>query len=315
METKANHLLIGGFVLAVTVLAFGFIYWMKHYAAGGAGSNYHVVFDGPVQGLTEASSVLFNGLRAGAVNAIEIMPEDTRKVRATIAVRQGIPIRENSRARISQIGLAGMVALEITPGTPDSPLLRPKPGEPPPVIHAYRTSADSPLAAAADAVTAAQAMFERIDGLIAGNEQSIRASVKHVEAVTAMLDENKDELAAIIRNASAAAARMNEIAVKLDKAVDKTVLALVDDPKSLVAEAQQAVQSFRQLAGKLDKTVGDQAGDLSKSAQRGLREFELFMKEARRLAENLDRVAQKLDQNPSGYLLGGAQTPQYKPSQ
>ncbi len=315
METRANHLIIGSFVLAVTLLAFGFIYWMKHYASGAAGNNYNVVFDGSVQGLTEASSVLFNGLRVGAVNSIEIMPEDTRKVRAVISVRQNIPIRENSRARITQIGLAGMVALEITPGTPDAAFLKAKPGEAMPTIFAAHSSSELPFAAAADAVGSAQAMFTRIDGLIASNEQSIRNSARHVEAVSAMLDGNKDEIAGIIKNAHAASVKLNDLASKLDKAVDKTTAALVDDPKSVVAQAQQAVQSFRQLAEKLDKTVGDPAGDLSKSALRSLREFELFMKDARRLAENLDRVVQKLDQNPSGYLLGGSQTPQYKPQQ
>jgi phospholipid/cholesterol/gamma-HCH transport system substrate-binding protein len=145
METRANHLIIGSFVLAVTLLAFGFIYWMKHYAAGAAGNSYHVVFDGSVQGLTEASSVLFNGLRAGAVNSIEIMPEDTRKVRAVISVRQNIPIRENSRARITQIGLAGMVALEITPGTPDAAFLKVKPGEALPTAARSRRSPPPPM--------------------------------------------------------------------------------------------------------------------------------------------------------------------------
>jgi phospholipid/cholesterol/gamma-HCH transport system substrate-binding protein len=208
-----------------------------------------------------------------------------------------------------------MVALEITPGTPDAAFLKAKPGEELPTIFAAHSSSESPFAAAADAVSSAQGMFARIDALIAANEQSIRNSARHVEAVSAMLDENKDGIAGIIKNVHAASVKINDLAVKLDKAVDKTTLALVDDPKSVVAQAQQAVQSFRQLAEKLDKTVGDPAGDLSKSALRSLREFELFMKDARRLAENLDRVVQKLDQNPSGYLLGGSQTPQYKPQQ
>jgi len=46
-----------------------------------------------------------------------------------------------------------------------------------------------------------------------------------------------------------------------------------------------------------------------------LREFELFMKEARRLAEDLDRVVQRVEKNPSGFLFGGTQTPQYAPNQ
>ncbi len=136
METRANHLVVGTFVLGIICLIFGFIYWMKNDASGPAGKNYHVIFDGSVQGLTEASPVLFNGIRFGAVRSIALVPEDPRKVRAVISVRSDTPVRTNSTARISQQGLAGFIALEITPGTPDAKLLEAKQGETFPVIYA-----------------------------------------------------------------------------------------------------------------------------------------------------------------------------------
>lgn len=315
METKANYLLIGSFVIAVIALALGFVYWMQNYASGGEGKRYYVIFDGSVQGLAEASNVLFNGIRVGSVETLEIVPEDTRKVRALIAIRETTPVRENSRARISQQGLAGLVALEITPGSPDAPWLTSKPGEIYPAIIADRSGSGSLLNGVPDAVGSAQALFARLNDLVANNEDSLRNTMRHVESVTAMLNENKDNIANIIKDASQVSARFSQMADKLEKAVDKLSLAFVDDPKSVVAQAQQAVQSFRQLAEKLDKSLGDQSGDLTRSAQRSLREFELFMKDARRLADNLDRVVQKVEKNPSGFLLGGDQTPAYVPKQ
>ncbi len=315
METKANYLLIGSFVIGVIALALGFVYWMQNYASGGEGKRYYVIFEGSVQGLSEAANVLFNGIRVGSVETLEIMPEDTRKVRAVIAVRPTTPVRETSRARIAQQGLAGLVALEITPGAPDSPWLTAKAGEVYPVIMADRTGSGSLFSGVPDAVGSAQALFARLNDLVANNEDSLRNTMKHVESVTAMMDENKDNIAAIIKDARNVSGRFNEMADKLEQAVDKLTLAVVDDPKSVVAQAQQAVQSFRQLADKLDKSLGDQSGDLTRSAQRSLREFELFMKDARRLADSLDRVVQKVDQNPSGFLLGGNQTPAYVPKQ
>ena len=80
METRANHLIIGAFVLGVLGLILGFIYWMKNDAAGPSGKNYYVLFDGSVQGLTEASPVLFNGIRFGTVRTIEIVPEEKQSV-------------------------------------------------------------------------------------------------------------------------------------------------------------------------------------------------------------------------------------------
>jgi phospholipid/cholesterol/gamma-HCH transport system substrate-binding protein len=315
METKANHLLIGGFVLLVLAMALSFVYWMRNGSGGGDSVNYHVIFEGSVQGLSDSSTVQFNGLRVGSVETLEIMAEDTRKVRALISVRKGTPVRENSRARISQQGLAGFVALEITPGTPDAAFLAPKPGEAFAVIYAEKAGSGSILGDAPEANGSARALFERLNDLVANNEGDIRQIIRDIASVTAMLNENKDNISAIISDARAVSGRFKDMADKLDATLDKVSGALVDNPNSLVTEAQQALRSFRELAEKLDRTVGDQAEGLSRSAQRGLREFELFMKEARRLAESLERVVEKLERNPSGYILGGDQTPAYQPKQ
>ena len=65
METRANNLIVGLFVLGILGSLLGFVYWMKNDASGPSGKNYHVIFDGSVQGLTESSPVLFNGIRFG----------------------------------------------------------------------------------------------------------------------------------------------------------------------------------------------------------------------------------------------------------
>ena len=68
METKANYLMIGGFVLGVLALAFIFVFWMTNLAGGG--KRYFIVFDGSVAGLTTGSSVGFNGIKVGEVQSI-----------------------------------------------------------------------------------------------------------------------------------------------------------------------------------------------------------------------------------------------------
>jgi phospholipid/cholesterol/gamma-HCH transport system substrate-binding protein len=312
METKANHLVIGGFVLLMVGAAFAFVYWIENFMNGGAARQYHVVFNGSVQGLGEAGGVMFNGLRVGSVKKLAIMPEDTRKVQVLIAVGNETPIRENSRARISQQGLAGWVALEITPGTPDSPMLTAKPGQALPVIEAeLGGSAASMMSAVPEALGNANALFVRLNELVANNQDLVTRTAKNIESFTAMLDGNKDDISAVIKDARGLSARFTGIADKLDAAVNQ---ATVGDA-SLVAQAQQAVTSFRKLADKLDKTVGDQADGLTSQARRSLREFENFMKDGRRMAESLDRVLQKVENNPSSLIFGGSQVPEYKPAQ
>lgn len=308
METRANYLVIGAFVLAVIGAGFGFVYWMKNYSVTAKVKEYQVIFNGSVQGLSEGSNVLFNGLRVGAVQSLAVISEDTRKVRALIIVQNETPVRVNSRAKITQVGLAGIVALEITPGTPDEALMVAKEGQPAPVILADVAAPGGLMSGASEAVGNANAMFARLNDLVANNEAAISKIVKSVEGFTSVLDERKGDISQIIQDVKSASGSIQSLADKLESA-------LGSDKNSVVSQMQQAAQSFRNLGEKLDKSLGDQAQGLTQQAQRGLREFELFMKDARRLAESLDRVAQKIEHNPSGFLMGGSQTPVYRPAQ
>jgi phospholipid/cholesterol/gamma-HCH transport system substrate-binding protein len=311
METRANHLIIGAFVLGVIGLILGFIYWTKNDASGPSGKNYYVLFDGSVQGLTEAAPVLFNGIRFGAVRSIELVPEDTRKVRALISVRNETPVRVNSRARIAQQGLAGFVALEITPGTPDAAMLQAKQGETFPVILADPAGSGSMFSGVADAAGNANALLLRLNDLVANNQDSLRHTITNIEAFTTMMNERKEDLGAVIKDARELSSHFAEISKKIETAVDGFAGSTPGDPNSIVAQVQQAAVSFRQLADKLDHSLGDKADGLTQQAERSMREFELFMKDGRRLADSLDRVVEKVEHNPTGFLLGGQQSPKY----
>ena len=89
METKANYLMIGGFVLGVLALAFIFVFWMSNFAGGG--KRYYIVFESSVAGLTTGSSVGFNGIRVGEVQSFALDPQDARKVQVLISVRDDTP--------------------------------------------------------------------------------------------------------------------------------------------------------------------------------------------------------------------------------
>ena len=125
METKANYLMIGGFVLGVLALVFVFVFWMSNFAGGG--KRYYIVFESSVAGLTTGSSVGFNGIRVGEVQSFALDPQDARKVQVLISVRDDTPVRENSHASIQSMGLTGGSGVQITPARPMRPSWWPRP--------------------------------------------------------------------------------------------------------------------------------------------------------------------------------------------
>lgn len=275
METKANYLMIGGFVLGVLALGFIFVFWMSNFTGGG--KNYYVVFESSVAGLTTGSSVGFNGIRVGEVQSFALDPEDARKVQVLISVRDDTPVRENSHASITSMGLTGGSGVQITPGTPDSPFLVATEDNPIPAIQADPGSGQGVFEAGSAALNNANVFISKLNGLLDQNEKAITTTMTNVEQVTTMLAEKKDEIG------------------------------------QAISDVKDGAQSFKSLSSKLEVSLGDNMDGLTRQARESLQEFGSFMREGRRVAVTLNRILEKLEADPKGFLLGGNQLPEYTP--
>ncbi len=275
METKANYLMIGGFVLGVLALAFIFVFWMTNLAGGG--KRFFIVFDGSVAGLTTGSSVGFNGIKVGEVQSLQLDPADARKVQVLISVHADTPVRENSHASMQSLGLTGGTGIQISAGTPDSPFLVATAENPIPVIAADRGGGQGLFDAAPAVMNNANALLQRLNDLVAENQELIHKTLTNVENVTTMLDQRKEEIAQTITDVHAAA------------------------------------ELFKDLSGKLQVSLGDNLDSLTRTAKDSLQEFGNFMREGRRAAATLNSVLEKFEANPKSFLLGGSQVPEYNP--
>jgi phospholipid/cholesterol/gamma-HCH transport system substrate-binding protein len=275
METKANYLMIGGFVLGVLALAFLFVFWMSNFGSGG--KRYQIVFENSVAGLTTGSSVGFNGIKVGEVQSFSLDPEDARKVHVIVSVRSDTPVRENSRASIQSMGLTGGSGIQITPGTPDEPFLVATADDPVPTINADRGGGQGLFDAAPAVMNNANALLQRLNDVVAENEKAINTTLTNVEAFTTMLNEKRDSIA------------------------------------QAVTDVSEGAQSFKSLAGTLEVSLGQNVESLTRHAEDGIQEFSAFMREGRKVASTLNRILEKLEANPRGFLLGGSQVPEYTP--
>jgi len=249
----------------------------------------------------------------GRVRRLNNDGTDTRKVRVEVAVRQDTPIRVNSRAQIEHQGFTGLAAVQITAGSLDSPLLSGTTGAEIPVIKSDPAASASLLEAAPEALANANALFVRLNNMLANNEDAIRNTVKNVESFSTTLAANKNDIAEIIQNAKDLSARFNRISDKFETAIDSVTAFATTDSESFLQQAKNAAASMRRLAEKLEESVGESADGIMRLAKRSLEEFELFMRDGRRAAQNLDRVLERIDQNPRSFLFGGSNVPEYNP--
>ncbi|HYY83925.1 MAG TPA: MlaD family protein, partial [Beijerinckiaceae bacterium] len=273
METRANYALIGLFTLAVIAAAFGFVFWFS----GGEGSQrrqpYRVVFSGSVSGLTKGSVVLFNGIRAGEVTDMRLLPEDPRRVLAIIEVDRAIPIRTDTRARLEFQGLTGVASIALSGGEPGAPPLTAGPGQPLPTIFADRSDFQDLMETARNLARRADDFLEKMNRLVGDNEGAVNRTVQNVERFSQALSDNAPGIDRFLAQVGQAAERVGPLAARLEtlaanlddlvRAVDRQqvtrIVANVDNFTQALGDSRQAINDTLRDAASLAKRLNDSA--------------------------------------------------------
>jgi phospholipid/cholesterol/gamma-HCH transport system substrate-binding protein len=273
METKANYIVTGAFTLAVILGVFGFIYWVQNVGGGGERTAYRVVFAGSVSGLRTGASVLFDGMRVGEVTKLALDTRDPRKVEALISLDRATPVRADTKATLEYQGLTGLAEVSLTGGSVDAAAVVANGGGPP-TIYADPN-------AGADVTQAAREVLSHIDGLVAENETTLRASLRNIETVTSTLARNSerlDNVMAGVENLTGGGDNHGEIA--------------------------EAAASIRKLADDLDKRTEEISTGLARFSNSGLKEYEAFAVDGRRTLAELQKVIKNIDEHPSRLIFG-----------
>lgn len=314
METRANHLLIGSFVIALIVAVINFGFWMQKGGGDQKTRDYVIYFNGAVNGLSRASQVLFNGIRIGRVHSISLDEKDARRVQVIVRLNQKAPVRRNSQAQLFSQALTGVAAVQITPGTMDEPLLATVNKDKLPEITAAPVVSSSIADAVPEMVGSANLLLKRLNNLVADNEVSIRNTVKNMEKFSDTLSESRGDVATIIADVKALSSRLKATAEKIDTTIAQVSGFFGGDGDSVLEDAKAAAASIKALAANLEESLGNGPTEVLSMAKSTLREFELFAKDGRRAAQSLDRVLENMDKNPQSFIFGGNTVPEYNPS-
>ncbi len=203
-------------------------------------------------GLEPGSIVRFGGIKVGVVQSSGIDPQDSTRIRVKIAVNGGVPIRTDSRARISSLGLLGENYLEVSPGSRDAQLLPPG---------SEITAAES--AQMADilnnvntATTHANTMISNLNSRLVVIADKVDELVSNFNLV--MRAENRKRIDAILANIDGALAE--------DRAPLKATLANVEAASTklgpVMDNANQTLTQTKTLATNLNSTVVDNRAEI-----------------------------------------------------
>ena len=307
METKANYVLIGAFTLATAAALLLFGLWAAKYSSERSWQQYQVVFTEPVTGLTEGSSVQYNGIGVGTVENLALDPRDPRRVIAQLKLKSDVPVKADTRAKLSITGLTGVPFIQLTGGSPRAPRLVDVDHRDAPVI---RTEA-SALQNIADT---ANRLVARLDEVLSDeNVKRINDTLAHLETATGAIAGQRDDLRALIVNARQASEQLNTTLATTNRTLDSVDRELVDKLPGIVSKLDATLAHLDDAAGNANGILGENRAAIHRFANDGLGQLGPTLAELRALVRDLRRISDRLEGSPARYLLGKDAPKEFEP--
>lgn len=307
METKANYVLIGAFTIAVSVFLLLFSLWAAKYSSDRSWNEYLVIFNEPVTGLSEGSSVQYNGIAVGTIDNLMLSPDDPRQVIARLKLQATTPVRADTRARMSMTSLTGPPIIQLTGGSPDAPELRPRREGELPVIQ----TAPSALQNIADT---ANRLVERLDQVLSEeNVARIAATLESLEGMTGAVAGQREDIGQLIVNARKASEQLEQTLTTTNSAMTTFDRELAQNLPALVARLDSTLARLDSAALGADTILNENRAAISSFANDGLSQLGPTLGELRALIRDLRRISDRLDANPARYLLGRDAPKEFEP--
>ena len=307
METRANHVLIGAFTLAVIAAAFGFILWLAKTEIDQKFAYYDILFEGSVTGLNPAGDVRYQGVRVGQVKDVRIYEKNSKLVRVRIEIDANTPINSGSQASLEFFGITGVLFVQISSGNADAPPLSKTADQEVPVIASGKSSLEELFSGAPRLLDNASVLLDRLNRLVDDeNRKSISAILKNAETVTGGIAGKSEEISELINNANKMSRDFSEVSGNLNTLTGRLDRLSIQAETTLNSDVHNFLREATGLTRDINGIVRDNKGAIDNFGDRGLREFASFVVEARQLVTTLDRVAQRLESDPARFFLGNS---------
>jgi phospholipid/cholesterol/gamma-HCH transport system substrate-binding protein len=280
METKANYVAVGAFVLACVIGLVVTILWLAGVQYSQEYAYYQASFKGPVTGLGKGTITRYNGIEVGRITDLQFDPADPSRVIVTLQVQPNLNIRDDSVASIDSQGLTGSSFVEISGGTANAPLLVAHGDQRYPVIRTKQSTFAQLEQSAPEVVAKLNVAASRINDLLNDNN---RRAIAHI---LSNLDETTEVIARRSGDIDATIANANKTMANLDQASQQI--------KPTLAQLDVTVQKYGKVADDADAFIN---GD-------GLAQLSDLIGEARRLVTSLDQFSDQLNRQPTKLLFG-----------
>jgi phospholipid/cholesterol/gamma-HCH transport system substrate-binding protein len=284
METKANYVAVGAFVLiCLTALVIALL-WLGGSQYTREFAYYRTYFTGSVTGLGDGTLVRYNGIQVGRVSKVEFDPNNPKRVIVTLQINPELPIHSDSVASVASEGLTGGSYVEIDGGSQSAPVLvRTMFGEYP-VIRSRPSTLQQLEASAPQLLAKINGVAERLNDVLSDkNRQAFSETLANLRLVTADFARHSSQFDSILKNVNTASTGLNTD---------------LSDLHTVLQSAHETTERVDKLAQNVDKLAGDI--DVQVNGAR----IDQVLAQTREMVKSLTRLSDELEREPTRLLYG-----------
>jgi phospholipid/cholesterol/gamma-HCH transport system substrate-binding protein len=320
LETRAHHVVIGAFALAVLVLGMLFALWIGKSTLDRQWHDYVIVFNESVTGLTVGGSVQYNGIQVGEVRRLSLDPQNPSRVMARVRLDATVPVKTDTRAKLTFTGLTGVALIQLSGGSLDAPLLTTS-GDDPTVIVADPSALQKLLLSSEDIATTASEVLLRVNRLLdEDNVARVSQTLENLDTISTAAAAGQDDIRTVLSEAASASRRLAELLVgaesvmrRLDDGLTRADHSLSREMPKLLARLDESLGSLQRLSENAEGMLAENREAVADFGQQGLSQVGPSLVELRGLIADLRRISARIEASPPDFVLGRQALPEYTP--
>lgn len=314
METRSNHVLVGGVVLILLAVLALFMVWISRFGAEGK-REYDILFKQSVDGLAKGSAVNFSGVPIGQVKDIKLDAKSPEFVRVRVSVDDKTPILLGTTAAI-QGSFTGPSTVQLDGAQAGRPLIDCSNSACPlgvPLIPAKPGGLGALLSNAPQLLERLTTLTERLTGLLSDrNQASIAGILDNTNKLSKALSDRGPEIAATLAETRIAIQKAGVASQQIGDLAATTNGLLANDVKPTLGNLNKAVASAQKSMDTLDAAIGDARPGLQSFSKQTIPELGQLIHDLRQMSQSLSSVADKIDRGGAGSIVGSPKLPDYK---
>lgn len=297
MRVNVNYLILGIFVLLFGAGIIYGLYWFSNDIEDANYELYRVYFTESIDGLSEQTSVKYNGVKVGVVKSIEISKTNFRQTILTLQIAEDTPVTQETYATKVSQGITGLAYVGLKTLIPFGKKITAPPNEPYPVIKSSPSLFVEIDQAVSDITLHLKSLSTKVENILdSDNQLALKNSLANIEKITHYLsiktkniDKSFDKIDSFLDDFSEVSKRMPQLIRKMEDTLSSF--------EKTASSISKSTRYFNDTMGEASRLIGDMNQQVVPIMSKSLEQMNETL-------SGIDSISKDIKENPSILVRG-----------